>query len=279
MLHRRTHATLVLLLAGTGAFAAMTADPRIVAEVGDRPVLAATLVERLAAEREKSAAQGRLEAFTSDAKDAALKAVVDTRLLALGARAEALDRRPDVKRRLDDLVDRFLAEQMRAELAARTDLSERARREYFDAHRDTFQAASRVRARHIVVKTEAEAVALLGRLKRNADFGRLAAEHNIDATRKSGGELGWISRGVMVPAFEAALFGLATGATSAVVRTPYGFHLVQAQEIETPKARPFDAVSEEIRARLIDRQVGAFRAELEKKHPVHVNTDVLRSLR
>lgn len=279
MLQRSTLVMVVCVAAGVAASAAVAVDTRVVADVGGRPVLAADVVDRLTAVRRESAAQGRLDAFTSGAKDAALKTLVDTRLLALGARGEGLDRRPEVKRRLDDLVDGFLAEQLLAEIAGRTDVSEGVRREYYAAHPEAFQLPPRVRARHIVVKTEAEAVALLGRLKRHADFGQLAAEHNIDATRKAAGELGWTARGVMVPPFEAALFGLRPGAISGVVQTPFGFHIVQAEDIEAPKQKTFEAVSDEIRARLVQQQVDAVKADLASKHTVRVNTDVLRSIR
>jgi parvulin-like peptidyl-prolyl isomerase len=168
---------------------------------------------------------------------------------------------------------------MTAQIGSGIDTSEQALREYYTAHAREFETAGRVKARHIVVKTEAEAISLLGRLRRNADFAALAREHNIDASKEKSGDLGWVARGVMVKPFENALFSLQAGTIGPIVKTSFGFHIVKAEEIEKARAKPFETVSSDVRQKLIADGIAAARAALAKKHPITVNDAVLKSLR
>lgn len=81
--------------------------------------------------------------------------------------------------------------------------------------------------RHILVRTEAEAQAILEKLKTGADFSELARQHSIDATRVLGGNIGFFSQGDLHPDFEAAVLKLRPNDISGVVKTPMGYHLIQ----------------------------------------------------
>ncbi len=101
---------------------------------------------------------------------------------------------------------------------------------------------AQIRASHILImykgadhsasrrsREEAEVTinVLRGELAGGADFAQLAQRHSECPSSEDGGDLGYFSRGAMVPEFEAAAFGLALGEVSAVVETPFGFHLIQ----------------------------------------------------
>jgi peptidyl-prolyl cis-trans isomerase D len=131
---------------------------------------------------------------------------------------------------------------------------------YYDEHRDDrFTAPEEVRARHILIKlppaadekaraaarTKAEDV--LAKVKKGADFAKLAQDVSEDpGTAGKGGDLGLFSRGHMVPAFDAAAFALEPGAVSAVVETPFGFHIIKVEEKLPGGQKPLDAVRDEI---------------------------------
>lgn len=111
-------------------------------------------------------------------------------------------------------------------------------------------AVEQVTARHILVATEEEALAVIAELDGGADFAELARERSTDPAASTGGELGTFRRGAMVPPFEEAAFALEPGSyTDEPVATQFGFHviLVEAKEATEPA---FAEVENELRAEL-----------------------------
>ena len=96
----------------------------------------------------------------------------------------------------------------------------------------------KVHARHILIRfgddeeaARQKAEKLLGQLRNGADFVEMAKANSEDtANAASGGDLGFITRGMMVPEFEAAIFNRVPGLIKTVVRTDFGFHLVEILE-------------------------------------------------
>ncbi len=85
-----------------------------------------------------------------------------------------------------------------------------------------------VHARHILVESEEEAKRVLERLNAGEDFAALATELSIDTSE--GGDLGWFLRGQMVAEFEEAAFALQPGETSDIVKTSFGYHIINLIE-------------------------------------------------
>ncbi len=84
------------------------------------------------------------------------------------------------------------------------------------------------RARHILVKTEAEAQAILVEIGKGEQFGRLALGKSLDKnSAKKGGDLGYFKKGDMMPDFEAAILAIKVGQVSKSVKTDLGYHLFQ----------------------------------------------------
>jgi peptidyl-prolyl cis-trans isomerase SurA len=83
---------------------------------------------------------------------------------------------------------------------------------------------------HTADSVRAIAQAVLDSLYAGADFGEMAQHHSDDPTGAQGGDLGWFGRGVMVPEFERAAFGLPVGEVSGLVRTQFGFHIIKSLE-------------------------------------------------
>lgn len=84
-----------------------------------------------------------------------------------------------------------------------------------------------LKARHILVRHEYEAKDLLRKLQEGKKFEDLAKDFSLCPSGARGGDLGEFPKGRMVPAFEKALLGLQVGETSGIVKTQFGFHLIQ----------------------------------------------------
>lgn len=91
-------------------------------------------------------------------------------------------------------------------------------------------------ARHILVKTKGEAEEILQGLKGGAGFEDLAKERSICPSKEKGGDLGFFVQGEMVKEFDEAAFALKDGKISDIVKTQFGYHIIQAIERRsTPK--------------------------------------------
>jgi len=92
----------------------------------------------------------------------------------------------------------------------------------------------------VIDTKQAEADALLKRIKDGESFAALAKEHSKDpGSAAKGGDLGWISKGMMVPEFEKALFNLTQGSVSTAVKSSFGFHIIQLNDIKSAEVMSF----------------------------------------
>jgi peptidyl-prolyl cis-trans isomerase SurA len=89
-----------------------------------------------------------------------------------------------------------------------------------------------------VEKARKQAEELMARVKAGEDFAALAREYSEDpGSGSQGGDLGFFSRGTMVPEFEEAAFALKPGEVSDLVQTKYGFHIIRTDELEADQVR------------------------------------------
>jgi peptidyl-prolyl cis-trans isomerase D len=146
-------------------------------------------------------------------------------------------------------------------------------RGFYEEKAERYRLPERVRARHILLRVEADASpeqvdeqrgraqGILARLLAGEDFAELAGEVSEDpGTKASGGDLGFFTRGQMTRPFEEAAFALPPGELSDAIRSDFGFHIVRVEERRPAEERPFDDVKAEIALELARADVGGARA-------------------
>lgn len=89
-----------------------------------------------------------------------------------------------------------------------------------------------VHAKHILVKSEEEANAILFDLKHGKSFEDIAKQKSTCPSGKNGGDLGWFGRGMMVKEFEQAAFALKKGELSKPVKTQFGWHVIKVEDVK-----------------------------------------------
>jgi len=87
--------------------------------------------------------------------------------------------------------------------------------------------AKKIRASHILVEKQSQALRVLEELKGGGNFKELASEHSTCPSAKRGGDLGFFGRGQMVKEFEKAAYALDVGEVSGPVRTQFGYHIIK----------------------------------------------------
>lgn len=155
----------------------------------------------------------------------------------------------------------------------RVRISDEDVRNYYQTHPQEFGGEDEVRVRHIFLplregasKEEEEKARALGqrvleRLAAGEDFAKVAKAVSKGPSAADGGELGWIRRGSIQKALEEAAFRLKPGEVSGLVRAGPGFHVVEVEERRVGGGRSLEEVTEEIRMRLYEEQVGTYRQQ------------------
>jgi len=160
-----------------------------------------------------------------------------------------------------------------ARVGAATTVTDQELQAYYDQHRDEYRVPDQVKVRHILIKTplpapgakedekaiadgRAKAEAILKELKAGGDFAKLAEKNSDDpGSAKNGGELGWIGRGRTVPEFEKAAFSLPKGQTSDLVKSSYGFHIINVEDKQDAHVKSLAEVKGEIGEKVKQQKV------------------------
>jgi len=153
----------------------------------------------------------------------------------------------------------------------------------YDAQYGAVEPVTEYNASHILVETEEEAQALVEDLEGGADFAELAVEHSTGPSGPNGGQLGWFTAGMMVPAFEEAVFALEVGEVSAPVETRFGWHVVILNDSRDQAAPTLEEVRESLEEGLrqarVDAYIASLTAEAEIDRPeLDIDAALIRNL-
>lgn len=177
--------------------------------------------------------------------------VVTREVLYQEAKKKGLDKSKEIKQKVEDfqramIIDALLEEVLRE----KGEVTENEGLKYYKENSDRFTEPLEVKIRHIFVASELVLQEVLAGLSKGESFEKLASTYNIDRTREDGGDLGYIRRGQLAPTFsqfEEAAFSLRKkGERSDVIKTPYGYHILQLEDKRGAVLRPYDQVKEKI---------------------------------
>jgi len=178
--------------------------------------------------------------------------VVTREVLYQEAKKKGLDKKKEILAKVEDFRKAMVIDALLEEtLKEKDEVSDSEIQKYYKENEDRFTEPREVRIRHIVVNSEPILKEVLVKVSKGESFEKLASNYNIDKSREDGGNLGYIRRGQLAPSFaqfEEAAFSLRRkGEISEVVKTPYGYHLIQLEERRGTALRPFDQVKEKVR--------------------------------
>lgn len=136
-----------------------------------------------------------------------------------------------------------------AKVAEGVTVSDEQVKTFFDSHQEQYgRQPEQVKARHILVATEPEATDIIAQLQKGANFEQLAKDKSTEPGAKdSGGDLGYFTKGKMVPEFEKAAFGQKVGTFSTTpVKTEFGYHVILVEDHKQGTQADFTKVKEQV---------------------------------
>jgi len=184
----------------------------------------------------------------------------------------------DMKRRV--LREKLVMQEVRDKIR----ISRRTMREYYDQHIDEFVRQEEVRVRHIAVGNRDVYNRVWRLLDRDVKFERLVEEFSITPDRADGGDLGYVTRGILPPEFDEAIFALQRVGTisprTPPVHTQIGYHIFRLEGRREAGQMNFEQALPLIRRKLLDeRQHEAYVTwlrELKRQATIRINRNLLR---
>ena len=244
---------LPMLLVGTMAFSSgvFAQEPKVLAKVGDRTITAADLDQAMG-----DMAQQFQSFPEAERRARALDSLIDINVLAIQAEKEGLQNEIDIQRRIELLRARTLHNGY-FQKKIQPGITEEAMKARFEEESAKVKAQQEVSARHILVKTEEEAKAIIKDLEAGKDFIELAKAKSTGPSGSNGGDLGFFGPGRMVPAFEQAAFKLEKGAfTKEPVKTQFGFHIIRVDDKRDQPKPTYDQSKPQIRQLMLTEAYG-----------------------
>lgn len=196
--------------------------------------------------------------------------VVDMKVLANAAEAAGIADEDGFKRQVEFLTMRALRN---AYLAREIEgkVSEEAVQAAYDKEFADYAGEEERKASHILLKSKEEAEAVIAELDGGRDFAELAKEKSTGPSGPNGGDLGYFTRGRMVPEFEKAAFELEVGKhSSEPVETQFGWHVIKIEDARKQPAPDLADVRDRLRQQLLRARYSEVLEELKAKTTIEV---------
>lgn len=247
-------AGVALMVAGCGRGGGDTkAQGPAVLKINDKSFTAADVEKDIAQEVRRSPRELGPFLATKDGQKQFLDRIVRRELLLQEAEKRKIGDQPQIVDQVTALRRELMIRTLlQEEIGAKIKVEDKEVQDYYTAHPEEF-SGDKVRARHILVQTEDEAKQVLDRLGKNEPFEELAKTLSKDtSTAAKGGDLGFFSRDQMVQDFAKAAFALKPGEVSGVVKSPFGYHVIQVLDRQKGQPLTFEQVKAQLQRRLLD---------------------------
>lgn len=270
----------VLTFSATFVFPALAADqdPTVVAVVNSQIVQKYELDYVIEQYKRKT----KKKKIDQNEKIELVNGLIRRRLILSQERAKEIRKLPETQLRVKEYEDQLVINYyLNEKVVTRLEVTEAEMRQFYQNNLDRFIAPHRVKASHILLRSEEDAKQVLKELNAGGDFAELAKQYSIDLPDAfNGGTMGTITKGKHAPELEEELFLLAPGEYSQnIVKSRWGWHILRVDEIITEKHYAYETVKEKVaqavkgrkEAQLFEEMVG----ELQKDADIQIYEDRL----
>ena len=198
-------------------------------------------------------AQGQRD--TPELRQAIQDELVNREVLAQESARLGLDKTADAQAQWAQVKQTFMVEILLNDHARRNPITDAALKTEFDRQIAAMKDEQQYRVSLIVTATEAEAKAILARLKKGEAFAKLANELSLDPSKKNSGEVGWVVAAQILPAISNVMVNLTKGGLSvAPIQTPAGWNIIKLEDKRAFVAPSYDLAKNDIRQMLLQQQ-------------------------
>jgi len=199
-----------------------------------------------------------------------LNELVNTFILSNSAEGQALAQQPDLAAAIDVSRARLITQALIENTLENSPVTDDEIKVIYD-EQYAGKTKQEFKARHILVKTEDEAKALIKQLDGGADFAQLAKEHSTGPSSSAGGDLGWFEKDMMVKPFADAVASMSNGThSSSPVKTQFGWHIILREDAKDLGAVELAQVKDDIISSLRTQKLRSLINKLRENAKVEV---------
>ena len=203
-----------------------------------------------------------------DLKNAVREELIRRELLLQEAKKAGIDKKADLVAQAEAMRQSIIIRAYVQDYAKKHPISDAQLKSQYDAIK-TQLGSTEYKARHILVKEEADAKSVIDNLKKGAKFEELAKQSIDPGSKENGGDLGWSSAGNFVKPFADALAALEKGKfTETPVKSEFGYHVIQLEDSRPLATPPFDEVKPRLLQQAQSQQISKMVEDLRAKAKV-----------
>lgn len=217
-------------------------------------------------------ATARGQKVDAPVKEAIINKLVDSEIVYQEAQKLGLDKQPDYLAREELARRELLTSAFLQDYVKKNPISDADTKAAYEQYKKAY-GEKEYSARHVLVKTEAEAKDIIAQLGKGGDFAKIAKEKSLDpGSKDKGGDLGWFSPATMVKPFSDAVAGLQKGAVSPTpVQTQFGWHVIKLVDTRAAQPLSYDKVKDGLQKNLQQRNLEKLMADLRAKAKIDVS--------
>ena len=213
-------------------------------------------------------------------KSMVLDQVISEKLLIQEAKNMGLEKDNDVLEQIKKMTEQILVQVLiEREILDKVDVNDEEISEYYEENKVSFTEKEQIHLYNILLESEEEAQDILEQLKAGGDFSEITKEKSTGPSAAQGGDLGYLTKGTIIPEIEEVVFALEVEELSEVVKTDFGFHILKITEKKPETVKALEEVKEEIIQTLLPtKQKEAFDnllEELKGKVEIEINEKLL----
>ena len=214
-------------------------------------------------------------------KSMVLDQMISEKLLIQEAKNMGLEKDNDVLEQIKNMTEQILVQSLiQREILDKVAVNDEEVSEYYEQNKDSFTEKEQLHLYNISTANEEEVQVILEQLKAGGDFSEIAKEKSTGSSAAQGGDLGYLTKGTVIPEIEEIIFALEIEELSEVVKTDLGFNIFKITEKKPEIVKALEEVKEEIIQTLLPtKQKEAFDnllEELKGKVEIEINEEALK---
>jgi peptidyl-prolyl cis-trans isomerase C len=214
-------------------------------------------------------------------KSMVLDQVISEKLLIQEANNMGLEKDNDVLEQIKKMTEQILVQTLiQREILDKVEVNDEEVSEYYEQNKGSFTEKEQIHLYNISTANEEEAQVILEQLKAGGDFSEIAKEKSTGSSAAQGGDLGYLTKGTVIPEIEEIIFALEIEELSEVVKTDSDFNIFKITEKKPEIVKALEEVKEEIIQTLLPtKQKEAFDnllEELKGKVEIEINEEALK---